>query len=102
MNRRARRPDDALLAGVAAELARRLRWNVWAVRLLWVVGLVIQPLAVGVAYLVAAFVVAWLLPSGDAAVADDETLRSDALSERARRIEELERRFRDLERNEEP
>ncbi|MEJ2534797.1 MAG: PspC domain-containing protein [Gammaproteobacteria bacterium] len=101
MNRHARRPDGALLAGVAMELSRRLGWNVWAIRALWVLGLVLQPIAVGVAYVVAAVVVGWLLVPAASGEAGD-TLEAEELSERARRIAELERRFSELERERDP
>jgi phage shock protein PspC (stress-responsive transcriptional regulator) len=97
MSRSPWRPEGALLAGVAAELARRLRWNVWAVRGLWLFGLVLQPVAVGLAYVVAAVVVGWVLGPAASDRADDR-LESEALTERARRIAELERRFSELER----
>lgn len=101
MNRRAWRPEGALLAGVAVELSRRLSWNVWAVRALWVLGLVLQPIAVGVAYIVAAVVVGWLMEPGAGAGSGD-TLEAEELSGRARRIAELERRFSELERERDP
>ena len=95
------RPAGALLAGVAAALAQRLGWNVWAIRALWLLGLVVQPVAVGIAYLVAAVVIGWLLaPASDDAPGDG--LEAEELSDRARRIEDLERRFRELERERDP
>lgn len=92
------RPDDALLAGVCAELSRRLGWNVWAVRGVFAFGLYLQTLWVAGAYVVLALLMGLLL--GDAGADDeaaDEELASPEISDRARRIEELERRFRDLE-----
>ncbi len=93
------RPDGALLAGVCAELARRLGWNVWAIRALFLAGLLIQTLATGVIYVVAALVMGlWLQGRG----AKDEPpggLASERLGARGRRIQELEDKFRELERN---
>lgn len=94
------RPDDALLAGVCAELARRLGWNVWAVRCLFLFGLVLKPLWVGLVYLVLALAMGLVL--GHATPRKDEPtrdagLKAPEMSERARRIEALEQKFRDLE-----
>lgn len=89
------RHRDALLAGVCATLAERLGWNVWAVRALAVLGLFVYAIGTAGAYLLIAVVLYWL-PSGrgqDRA----EGLASPELSERNQRIEELERRFRELE-----
>lgn len=97
MNRSPYRPDGALLAGVCAEVGRRLGWNPWALRALFLVGLLVEPLATGVAYLIGAAVVGLLLGDRDR----DEPpggLASERLSERGRRIQELEEKFRSLER----
>lgn len=97
------RPDDALLAGVCAEIARRLGWNVWAIRLLFVVGLFIHAIGAGVTYLVAALAMGLLFGKGTrdgAHGAEDGTLRSETLETRNRRIQELEEKFRALEREE--
>lgn len=101
------RPEDALLAGVCAELARRLGWNVWALRALFLAGLLVQTLATGAVYLLAAVVMSIALgrgagsaaPEGGREGVPDGSLRSEDLDERARRIEALEKRFRDLERD---
>lgn len=90
-----RRPDEALLAGVCATVARRLGWNVWALRALAVLGLIIQAPATGVLYLVLALLLPWM---GDSPP-ESHSLEAPELSERSRRIEDLERRFRDLEQN---
>ena len=94
------RPEDALLAGVCAESARRLGWNVWAIRLLFVVGLFIHALAAGAVYLVAAVAMGLLLGRGGVSHGDSESdgrLKSEHLEERSRRIEALEEKFRSLE-----
>lgn len=100
------RPDDALLAGVCAELARRLGWNVWALRALFLAGLLVQTLPTAVVYGVAAIVMGLALADrrpqsggspGEGGEASDE-LRSEPLAERGRRIRDLEEKFRALER----
>lgn len=93
------REDGALLAGVCAGLARRLGWNAWALRALFVVFLFIQTIATGVVYVLLAF----LLPrfGGDRAAKrspESDQLKSSELGARGKRIEELERKFRELER----
>lgn len=92
------RPEDAVLAGVCAELSRRLGWNVWAIRGLFVLGLLIQTLATGVVYLVLALAMHFLGGGADRKSAPPGGLGSPDLADRGRRIEELERKFRDLER----
>lgn len=102
----ASRADGALLAGLCATAARRLGWNVWAIRLLAVIGLLVQPLVVGGGYLVLAVAVGWWKnrkgtpPSASVASGREETagLADTRLEARGRRIAELERRFRALER----
>lgn len=100
------RPEDALLAGVCAELSRRLGWNAWALRALFLAGLLVQTLATGAVYLLAAVVMGVALGRGRGSAGgtqdagDGEAgLRSEHLDERARRIEALEKRFRELERD---
>ncbi len=97
------RPDDALLAGVCAELARRLGWNVWALRALFLAGLLVQTLPTAVVYGVAALVMGFALADRGPAAARtggsaDDDLNSEPLAERGRRIRELEEKFRELER----
>jgi phage shock protein PspC (stress-responsive transcriptional regulator) len=87
------RHQDALLAGVCAELAQRLGWNVWALRALAVLGLFIHALGTGAIYLVLALILPW--GNGDGG---DPGLSAPELSDRNQRIADLERRFRDLER----
>lgn len=91
------RPDDALLAGVCAKLASRLSWNVWAVRALFVAGLFIMPLWVGAAYLVLALLMGLLLSEADSKSAPPGGMTSSKLSERGRRIADLEAKFSELE-----
>lgn len=99
MSDRYQRPRGALLAGVCAAGARRLGWNVWAIRALLVLGLLIAPLMVGGAYLAAAVVVGMMGPGADRPAAPrDEQLQSVDLESRGRRIAALEKRFRALER----
>lgn len=100
LDRHIYRPKDALLAGVCAEVARRLGWNVWVIRLLFVVGLFVNALVTGVVYLVAALAMGLLLGRNAATTtsAGEGRLHSEPLEERGRRIEELEEKFRALER----
>jgi phage shock protein PspC (stress-responsive transcriptional regulator) len=95
--RRLYRPDDALLAGLCAELARRLGWNVWALRVLFLVALLVKTLPTALLYLAASLVMGLVL-ADRARPAPPGGLASDRLSERGQRIEELEERFRKLER----
>lgn len=92
--RRFRRHPDALLAGVCARLAQTLGWNVWALRAMAVLGLFIDMLVAGGVYVLLAFVLPLLRP----AEAEPEGLSAPELGDRSERIAELERRFRELER----
>ena len=93
------RPDDALLAGVCAEIARRLGWNVWAIRGVFIFGLFIKTLWVGAAYLILALAMGLLLGDSDSKSEPPGGLASPDLEDRAQRIADLERKFEDLERN---
>jgi phage shock protein PspC (stress-responsive transcriptional regulator) len=90
-----KRPNGALLAGVCADISAKFGWNVWVLRGLFVLGLLIKTLATGAIYLVLALVFTGLR-HGDKT---SEGLSAPELSERSERISELERRFRDMERN---
>lgn len=95
--RKIARHDDALLAGVCAGIAERFGWNVWALRGVFVAFLLLKTLWAIVAYAVLALVFQ-LIGSGRPhrrQVAGG--LESPELSDRNRRIAELERRFRELE-----
>lgn len=92
------RVEGALLAGVCADLARRLGWNVWAVRAVAVIGLFIDAVVTALAYGVLALVLAGVRRhSGDAGGAATDELQAPELDQRKQRIADLERRFRDLE-----
>lgn len=91
-----RRHEDALLAGVCADLAERLGWNVWALRALCVLGLFIHALGTGAAYIVLALLLPQLRSQPNA-----PDLSAPELRERNERIADLERRFQDLERESE-
>lgn len=93
---RTNRPDGALLAGVCAGAARALGWNVWALRALFVLFLLIKTLWAIAVYAGLALLFYLLDGPRDARKSGDE-LGSPELAERNRRIVELERRFRDLE-----
>lgn len=87
------RHKDALLAGVCAEFAQRLGWNVWAIRALAIAGLFIHALGTGALYIVMALV----MPLIRNHEVEGPDLASPELDERQHRIAELERRFKDLE-----
>lgn len=94
------RPEDALLAGVCAELSRRLGWNVWAIRGLFVAGLFLQTLGTAVLYGVAALAMGLILGRSGfgAEEEEDDSLQSETLEVRGKRIQDLEEKFRALER----
>ncbi len=93
------RPEDALLAGVCAEIAQRLGWNVWALRGVFVFGMLLKPIWVGAAYVVLALAMGLLLGDSDSKSDDPGGLSSPDLSTRAERIADLERKFEDLEKD---
>ena len=90
------RSDGALLAGVCSGIASRLDWNVWVLRALFVGFLLIKTLWAAAAYAALALVFHFLQDSKPGATGEAE-LASPELADRKRRIEELEKRFRDLE-----
>ena len=97
-----KKPDGALLAGVCAGIARALRWNVWVLRALFVGFLAIKTVAALVTYAILALVMHLLgneTLGGEESHGkrDSEELVSSELSQRNRRITDLERRFRELE-----
>ena len=91
------RTEGALLAGVCAGIARSLNWNVWVLRALFLAFLLVKTLWAIVAYALLALAFhlgrEWAGGQGGR-----NGLRSPELSRRNERIEELERRFRELER----
>jgi len=92
------RPAGSLLAGVCTGLAQKLGWNVWAIRGLFVFGLFIQIIATGIVYILLAVLFAKF--GGEVKEANDESaLKTDELSHRQQRIAELERRFKEMEKN---
>ncbi|MDX1459440.1 MAG: PspC domain-containing protein [Xanthomonadales bacterium] len=96
-----RRPDGALLAGVCAWVARRFGWSAWALRALFVLGLLIEPITTGIVYLVLAFVLPRIPQTGQTEsrrAHGGDGLASESLRARNARIADLERRFRNLER----
>ena len=91
------RREDALLAGVCADIAARFGWNVWALRALFVVFLLVKTLWAIAAYAVLA-VMFRLFDGGRAARREPPGgLESPELADRNERIADLERRFRELE-----
>jgi len=90
------RTEGALLAGVCAGIAQAFKWNVWVLRALFVIFLLVKTLWAVLAY--AALAVLFHLGNEHRERKHGkEGLASPELSERNRRIEELEKRFRDLE-----
>lgn len=94
---KAERPDGALLAGVCAGIARTFEWNVWVLRALFIGFLAIKTLAAVVVYAVLALVFNLSGTNWSLRDKDSDGLASPELSKRNERIEELERRFKDLE-----
>jgi phage shock protein PspC (stress-responsive transcriptional regulator) len=94
------RAEGALLAGVCAGIARKFGWNVWALRALFVVFLLVKTLWAIVAYAVLALAMHLLGDRWPGKVSRrDENgggLASPELAGRNRRIADLERRLRDL------
>lgn len=91
------RPEGSLIAGVCAGAARAFGWNAWVLRALFVLFLLVETFWTVIVY--AALAVLFHLGSQHRKRHrhEDEGLSSPELSERARRIEALEKRFQDLE-----
>lgn len=89
--------DGALLAGVCAGIAQRFGWNVWALRALFVLFLLVKTLWAVVAY--AALALAFHLLGGEGPLRRNtgSGLESPELASRNERIADLERRFEELE-----
>jgi phage shock protein PspC (stress-responsive transcriptional regulator) len=93
---RCERAEGALLAGVCSGLARTLGWNVWALRALFVVFLLVKTLWAVAAYAILAVAFHFYEAATDRK-STGRGLSSPELSGRNERISELERRFRELE-----
>ena len=85
----------ALLLSACAGTARTFGWNVWALRALFVVFLLVKTLWAVLAYAALALLFHFRGEAGERRTEDD--LGSPELATRNRRIAELEKRFRDLE-----
>lgn len=94
---RTARIEGALLAGACAGLARTLGWNVWALRALFVIFLLVKTLWAVLAYVLLAVVVYLLEGARPNRRKSAGGLESPELADRNRRIEELERRFEELD-----
>ncbi len=90
------REDGALLAGVCSGIARAFGWNAWVLRGLFVLFLLVKTLWAVAAYAVLALAFHFGREHRERRHGSSG-LASPELSERNRRIEDLERRFRDLE-----
>jgi phage shock protein PspC (stress-responsive transcriptional regulator) len=88
--------DGALLAGVCSGIARAFGWNAWVLRALFVLFLLVKTFWAVVAYAVLALAFHFGRERRSQRHGT-QGLASPELAERNRRIEELERRFRDLE-----
>jgi phage shock protein PspC (stress-responsive transcriptional regulator) len=97
----ATRADGALLAGVCAGIAGKLGWNVWALRALFVVFLLVKTLWAIAAYAVLALALHLLGDGWPGKEPQREGrgggLESPELAGRNQRIADLERRFHELE-----
>lgn len=90
------RPDGSLLAGVCAGIARTFSWNVWVLRALFTAFLLIKTLWAVLLYAGLALLF-HLGGEWQCRGKNRERISSPELSDRARRIADLERRFSELE-----
>lgn len=91
------RPDGALLAGVCSGIARTFNWNVWALRALFLVFLLVKTLWAVLAYAVLALIFHLFDDQIQNRTQSGQGLTSPELSARNERISDLEKRFRELE-----
>lgn len=94
---RAARIEGALLAGACAGLARTFGWNVWALRALFVIFLLVKTVWAVLAYLALALAVYLINGARPGRSKSTGGLESPELAGRNRRIGELERRFEELD-----
>ena len=92
---KAERIEGALLTGVCAGIARAFNWNVWVLRALFLAFLFIKTLWAIAAY--AGLALLMHFGKGFMDSDEDDGLSSPELSDRNQRINDLEKRFRDLE-----
>ena len=92
------RPEQALLAGVCAALAACTGWNVWALRAVLVVLLIVSAPLVIVGYLMAAVLVGLFLQPGARRADDEQRLKAESLQRRQQRMDALEQKIRAAER----
>ena len=97
MNVKASRTEGALLAGVCAGIAQAFNWNVWVLRALFVVFLLVKTLWAIVVYAALALAFKLFEDQWPGKSKSGEGLSSPELSKRNERISDLERRFRELE-----
>ena len=93
------RTEGSLIAGVCAGIARAFGWNAWVLRALFVLFLLIETFWTAVVYAGLAVLLHLGRQHGLRHPRKKDGLASPELSERARRIDELEKRFRDLEKH---
>ena len=89
------RNEGALLAGVCSGIARAFNWNVWVLRALFVVFLLVKTLWAVIAYAALALLFHFGREHRERKHGNGG-LASPELSERSRRIRDLEERFRNL------
>jgi phage shock protein PspC (stress-responsive transcriptional regulator) len=97
---RAERPDGSLLAGVCAGIAQAFKWNVWALRVLFVGFLFFKTIAAVLVYAGLALLLYLFRNDWGQAEEASESLASPELSRRDQRIKDLEKRFKDLKESE--
>ncbi|NCF62603.1 MAG: PspC domain-containing protein [Gammaproteobacteria bacterium] len=91
------RPDGALLAGVCSGIARTFNWNVWALRALFLVFLLVKTFWAVLVYAVLALIFHLFEGQIQNRTQSGQGLTSPELSARNERISDLEKRFRELE-----
>ena len=91
------RAESGLIAGVCAGMARAFGWNAWALRVLFVIFLLVETFWTAVVYAVLAVLLYLGRQHKKRRTGEGDGLASPELNDRARRIDELEKRFRDLE-----
>ena len=89
------RIEGALLMGVCAGAARAFKWNVWVLRGLFAAFLLIKTVWAVAIYAGLALLMHFSIGIFDSE--EDDGLSSPELSGRNQRINDLEKRFRDLE-----
>lgn len=93
------RTQGGLIAGVCAGIAQVFGWNAWVLRALFVLFLLVETFWTAAVYAVLAILFHLGRQHRARHPRSNDGLTSPELSERARRIDELEKRFQDLEKH---